>query len=57
MVLINKGDVVALGTSEEMRNSTHPRVRQFFDRIAEPAVSQELDYLQMLTEERRGQRR
>jgi phospholipid/cholesterol/gamma-HCH transport system ATP-binding protein len=57
MVLINKGDIVALGTSEEMRNSTHPRVRQFFDRIAEPAVSQELDYLQMLTEERRGQRR
>jgi phospholipid/cholesterol/gamma-HCH transport system ATP-binding protein len=57
MVLINKGDVVALGTSEEMRNSTHPRVRQFLDRIAEPAVSQELDYLQMLTEERRGQRR
>src|SRR5499427_4620038 len=57
MVLINKGDVVALGTSEEMRSSTHPRVRQFLDRIAEPAVSQELDYLQMLTEERRGQRR
>ena len=57
MVLINKGEVVALGTTEEMRNSTHPRVRQFLDRIAEPAVSQELDYLQMLTEERRGQRR
>ena len=57
MVLINKGDVVALGTSEEMRNSTHPRVRQFLDRIAEPAVSQELDYLQMLTEDRRGSRR
>jgi len=57
MVLINKGDVVALGTVDEMRNSQHPRVRQFLDRIAEPAVSQELDYLQMLTEERRGQRR
>ncbi len=57
MVLINKGDVVALGTAEEMRTSTHPRVRQFLDRIAEPAVSQELDYLQMLTEERHGNRR
>src|SRR5215467_2650473 len=57
MVLINKGDVVALGTVDEMRNSQHPRVRQFLDRIAEPAVSQELDYLQILTEERRGQRR
>src|SRR5216684_1069624 len=45
--------VVAIGTSEEMRSSTHPRVRQFLDRIAEPAVSEELDYLQMLTEEYR----
>ncbi len=53
MVLIDKGNVVAIGTSEEMRSSTHPRVRQFLDRIAEPAVSEELDYLQMLTEEYR----
>jgi len=50
MVLINKGDVVALGTVEEMKNSKHPRVRQFLDRVPEPAVAQELDYLQMLTE-------
>jgi len=49
-VLIDKGNVVAIGTTEEMRSSTHPRVRQFLDRIAEPAVSEELDYLQMLTE-------
>src|ERR1700752_5065794 len=50
MVLINKGDVVALGTTEEMKNSKHPKVRQFLDRIPEPAVAKELDYLQMLTE-------
>jgi phospholipid/cholesterol/gamma-HCH transport system ATP-binding protein len=50
MVLINKGDVIALGTTEEMKNSKHPKVRQFLDRIPEPAVAQELDYLQMLTE-------
>ena len=50
MVLINKGDVVALGTVEEMKNSKHPKVRQFLDRVPEPAVAQELDYLQMLTE-------
>jgi phospholipid/cholesterol/gamma-HCH transport system ATP-binding protein len=53
MVLIDKGIVVAIGTTEEMRASTHPRVRQFLDRIAEPEVSQELDYLQMLTEDNR----
>jgi len=56
MVLIDKGYIVALGTPEEMRKSTHPRVRQFFDRIAEPAVSEELDYLQMLTEDNRPKR-
>ena len=53
MVLIDKGNVIAIGSKEEMRSSTHPRVRQFLDRIAEPEVSQELDYLQMLTEEHR----
>jgi phospholipid/cholesterol/gamma-HCH transport system ATP-binding protein len=51
MVLIDKGYVVALGTTEELRSSTHPRVRQFLDRIAEPEMSKELDYLQMLTED------
>ena len=35
MVLIDKGHVVAMGTSEEMRASTQPRVRQFLDRVAE----------------------
>jgi phospholipid/cholesterol/gamma-HCH transport system ATP-binding protein len=53
MVLIDKGNIVAIGTAEEMRASTQPRVRQFLDRVAEPEVSRELDYLQMLTEEYR----
>jgi phospholipid/cholesterol/gamma-HCH transport system ATP-binding protein len=52
MLLIDKGNIVALGTAKEMRSSTQPRVRQFLDRIAEPEVSGELDYLQMLTAER-----
>jgi phospholipid/cholesterol/gamma-HCH transport system ATP-binding protein len=51
MVLIDKGNVVALGTTEELKSSGHPRVRQFLDRIAEPEISKELDYLQMLTED------
>jgi len=50
VVLINRGDVVAMGTVQEMQNSKHPKVRQFLDRVPEPAVAQELDYLQMLTE-------
>src|ERR1700719_89805 len=54
MVLIDKGNIVAIGTTEEMRASTQPRLRQFLDRVAEPEVSGELDYLQMLTEDRRS---
>lgn len=50
MVLINKGDLIASGTVKEMQESMHPKVRQFLDRVPEPAVAQELDYLQMLTE-------
>jgi phospholipid/cholesterol/gamma-HCH transport system ATP-binding protein len=53
MVLIDKGHVVAIGTTAEMRSSAQPRVRQFLDRIAEPEVAREMDYLQMLTEDRR----
>jgi phospholipid/cholesterol/gamma-HCH transport system ATP-binding protein len=52
MVLIDKGNIVAIGPTEQMRVSTQPRVRQFLDRVAEPEVARELDYLQMLTEER-----
>jgi phospholipid/cholesterol/gamma-HCH transport system ATP-binding protein len=50
MLLIDKGHIVAQGTPLELRESTHPRVRQFLDRVAEPEVSEEQDYLQMLTE-------
>ena len=52
MLLIDKGNVVAIGTTEEMRSSAQPRVRQFLDRVAEPEISGEMDYLQMLTAER-----
>jgi phospholipid/cholesterol/gamma-HCH transport system ATP-binding protein len=52
MLLIDKGNIVAIGTTEEMRSSTQPRVRQFLDRVAEPEISGEMDYLQMLTAER-----
>lgn len=53
MVLIDKGNIVAIGSKEQMRSSPHPRVRQFLDRIPEPEVLEEADYLQMLTEDNR----
>ena len=53
MVLIDKGHLVAIGTTSEMRASTQPRLRQFLDRVPEPEVAREMDYLQMLTQDRR----
>jgi len=51
MVLLDKGNIVANGTPSELQASSQPRVRQFLDRVAEPEISQEIDYLQMLTGE------
>jgi phospholipid/cholesterol/gamma-HCH transport system ATP-binding protein len=56
MILIDKGNIVAIGTPAELQASPHPRVRQFLDRVPEPEVSEELDYLQMLTEGLHGRR-
>jgi phospholipid/cholesterol/gamma-HCH transport system ATP-binding protein len=51
MILLDKGYIVANGTPAELQASSQPRVRQFLDRVAEPEISQEIDYLQMLTGE------
>jgi len=51
MILLDKGKIVANGTPTELQASLQPRVRQFLDRVAEPELSQEIDYLQMLTGE------
>jgi phospholipid/cholesterol/gamma-HCH transport system ATP-binding protein len=57
MILLDKGFVVANGTPEELRANTNPRVRQFLDRVPEPEVAAEIDYLQMLTGETAPERR
>ena len=49
MLLIDRGDIIAIGTSQELAASANARVRQFLDRVAEPQVEDELNYLQMLT--------
>jgi phospholipid/cholesterol/gamma-HCH transport system ATP-binding protein len=57
MILLDKGYVAASGTPQELRANTNPRVRQFLDRVPEPEVSAEIDYLQMLTGENAPDRR
>jgi phospholipid/cholesterol/gamma-HCH transport system ATP-binding protein len=49
MVLIDRGNIVAMGPAEEVRNSRQPRVRQFLDRIADSTQDDDVD-LRMFTE-------
>jgi phospholipid/cholesterol/gamma-HCH transport system ATP-binding protein len=49
MVLVDRGQIIATGTKEELQASTHPRVRQFLDRLPDAEAAEELDALEMLT--------
>ncbi len=49
MVLVDRGNIGAMGTKEELQASTLPRVRQFLDRVPDPEASEELNRLEMLT--------
>jgi phospholipid/cholesterol/gamma-HCH transport system ATP-binding protein len=57
MILLDKGNIVANSTPAEFRESQQPRVRQFLDRVPEPELTGEIDYLQMLTGENPPARR
>jgi phospholipid/cholesterol/gamma-HCH transport system ATP-binding protein len=56
MLVVDRGNIVALATTAELQASSHPRVRQFLDRVPEPEVTEELDYLQMLTGDRQTEK-
>lgn len=38
MAMLHKGSLIAVGTKEEIRNSSHPRIRQFLDRVPDQIV-------------------
>src|SRR6266852_6370972 len=50
IILLDRGSIMAMGPVEEVRNSQHPRVRQFLDRIADSAQDDDVDHLRMYTE-------
>jgi phospholipid/cholesterol/gamma-HCH transport system ATP-binding protein len=50
IILIDRGNIVVSGPIEEVRNSQHPRVRQFLDRVADSTQDDEVDHLRMFTE-------
>ena len=50
IILIDSGNIVVMGPLEQVRNSQHPRVRQFLDRVADSTQDDEVDHLRMFTE-------
>jgi phospholipid/cholesterol/gamma-HCH transport system ATP-binding protein len=50
IVLIDHGNIAAIGPVEEVRNSRHPRVRQFLDRVADSTQDEDVDHLRIYTE-------
>jgi len=50
IILIDRGNIAAMGPVEEIKNSQHPRVRQFLDRIADSTQDDKVDHLRMFTE-------
>src|SRR5580658_8680982 len=50
MLLIDRGNIAAMGPVEEVKHSQHPRVRQFLDRVADSNQDDDVDHLRMFTE-------
>jgi phospholipid/cholesterol/gamma-HCH transport system ATP-binding protein len=50
IVLIDRGNIAAMGPLEEVRNSQDPRVRQFLDRIADSSQDDDVDHMRIYTE-------
>jgi phospholipid/cholesterol/gamma-HCH transport system ATP-binding protein len=50
IILIDHGNIAAMGPVDEVRNSQQPRVRQFLDRMAESNLDDDVDHLRMYTE-------
>jgi len=50
IIVVDRGEIVAMGPAEEVRNSQHPRVRQFLDRTADDTQDDDIDHLRMFTD-------
>jgi phospholipid/cholesterol/gamma-HCH transport system ATP-binding protein len=50
IVVLDRGSIVAVGPAKQLRESTHPRVRQFLDRVPDSESDDEVDHLRLFTE-------
>jgi phospholipid/cholesterol/gamma-HCH transport system ATP-binding protein len=50
IIVLDGGHIVAAAPTEELRKSTHPRVQQFLNRVADTEVGEGEDHLKLFTE-------
>jgi phospholipid/cholesterol/gamma-HCH transport system ATP-binding protein len=50
ITMLHEGEVLAVGTPEEIRQSSHPRVQQFLNRVPEKEACDMQAYLRALTQ-------
>ena len=50
MCMLRHGKILAVGTTEDIRNSDNPRIRQFLDRIPDKVAGDHEAYLKRLTQ-------
>ena len=50
IILLDRGNIAAIGLTQDVRESKLPRVRQFLDRVADTTQDDDVDHLRMYTE-------
>ncbi|HVN04679.1 MAG TPA: ABC transporter ATP-binding protein [Bryobacteraceae bacterium] len=50
IILLDRGNIEAMGPVQEVRESRQPRVRQFLDRVADTTQDDDVDHLRRYTE-------
>jgi phospholipid/cholesterol/gamma-HCH transport system ATP-binding protein len=50
VTMMDRGEVIAIGTLDELGKSEHPRVQQFLNRVPESEIEDPQKYLQELTQ-------
>jgi phospholipid/cholesterol/gamma-HCH transport system ATP-binding protein len=50
IIVLDAGHIVAASTTEELRKSTHPRIQQILNRVADAEVGEDVDRLKLFTE-------
>jgi phospholipid/cholesterol/gamma-HCH transport system ATP-binding protein len=50
IIVLDAGHIIAAAPPDELKKSTHPRIQQFLNRVADTEAGEDVDYLQLFTE-------